>query len=165
VSATLGASVSSNRAASQYQRTYADAAGNQHYTFAALDQRTLSLTADLGYTVTPALSLQWHVQPFVSRGSFSDVRELGMPGATEYSRRYTPYADTSVTNHPGGIDANVVLRWEYRPGSALFLVWTQGRSAFQPVGNPDGVGEGLRDLFDLRPDNTLLVKFSYWFTR
>jgi hypothetical protein len=58
----------------------------------------------------------------------------------------------------------MVVRWEYRPGSALFLVWSQGRDqddrhlgTFAPV-------RDYRDLFAARPDNTLLLKASYWFS-
>ena len=59
-------------------------------------------------------------------------------------------------------NSNFVVRWEYRPGSTLFVVWTQGRNGYQPVPGPNGVGGDLHDLFALRPDNTFLVKLSYW---
>ena len=120
--------------------------------------------------MTPALSIQWYLQPFVSRGTYADIRELTDAGAASYDARYRPYADTSVTNNPGGVDSkqfnsNVVVRWEYRPGSTMFVVWTQGRNDFQPVAGPTGLNGDFRNLFDLRADNTFLVKFSYWFNR
>lgn len=163
--ATLSASWSANVDNEQYYGT--DTTGGLHYQFAHLDQQTLSFTADLGYTVTPELSVQWYLQPFVSRGTFSDVRTLADPGAAAYDARYRP--DTMVTN-PGGIDSkqfnsNFVVRWEYRPGSTLFLVWTQGRGDFQPVAGPDGLGGDLRGVWDLHANNTFLLKVSYWFNR
>ena len=139
-----------------------------HYTFAHLDQRTLSLTASLGYTVTTNLSVQWYLQPFVSRGSYSNVRELANPAAASYAARYQPYtADTSVSNNPGGFDSkqfnsNLVVRWEYRPGSTLFVVWTQSRNGNDGIPGPDGLAGDYRGLFTLHSDNTFLVKFSYW---
>ena len=147
-----------------------DETGAAHYTFAHLDQQTVSLTADLAYTITPALSVQWHLQPFISRGTYSNLRELNLPGAADYDARYRPYADTAVANNLGGLDAkqfssNLVVRWEYRPGSTLFVVWTQGRNDFQTAVGPGGVGNDLRNIFDLRPDNTFLVKVSYWLSR
>jgi hypothetical protein len=170
LTASVGADVNTNVSDNQWYGAYHAVSGTTLYTFAHLDQKTLSLTADLGYTFTPALSVQWHLQPFVSRGSFSNLRVLANPGAPSYDARYQPYADSAVTNHLGGVDAkqfnsNFVLRWEYRPGSALFVVWTQGRNDFQPLAGPDGIRGDLRDLFRLRADNTFLVKFSYWLTR
>lgn len=59
-------------------------------------------------------------------------------------------------------NSNAVLRWEYRAGSTLFLVWQQGRSDARDPGSVD-YGRDLRSLFNSRPDNTLLLKASYWF--
>ncbi|MGH7533304.1 MAG: DUF5916 domain-containing protein [Gemmatimonadales bacterium] len=170
-SATLGAGYTVNTSDNQYFGTFTDTATHtDHYTFAHLDQKTISLTANLAYTVTPNLSVQWYLQPFVSNGSYSNVRTIGDPGAADYDARYVPFSDTSVANHPGGVDSkqfnsNFVVRCEYRPGSTLFVVWTQGRQDFQPVAGPNGVGGDLGRLWDLHADNTFLVKASYWFDR
>jgi len=55
-----------------------------------------------------------------------------------------------------------VLRWEYRPGSTLFVVWTQGRQDFAGAEGPGSMRDNFRHIFDLHPDNTFLVKASYW---
>src|SRR3989449_10984457 len=80
------------------------------------------------YIVTRDLPVQIYAQPFVSKGTYSSVRELATPRAAAYDDRYQPYA----VGTPGGFNfkqfrSNLVLRWEYRPGSTLFLVWNQGR--------------------------------------
>jgi hypothetical protein len=170
ITAAFGVNYTNNVADNQWYGAYTTAGGAQHYTFAHLDQQTLSLSADLGYTFTPDLSVQWHLQPFISRGTYSNLRELANPAADNYDARYKAYADTSVANNLGGLDAkqfnsNLVVRYEYRPGSTLFFVWTQGRSGFDPVAGPNGVRGDLRDLFNLRADNTFLVKVSYWLSR
>ncbi|HEY3933426.1 MAG TPA: DUF5916 domain-containing protein [Gemmatimonadales bacterium] len=170
LSASLGASISTATTDNQWYGNFTDTVGTTHYTFAHLDQKTVSLTANVSYAVTTALSIQWYIAPFVSRGSYTDVRELANPAAPVYDDRYRPYGDTAVANNPGGVDSrqfnsNLVVRWEYRPGSTLFLVWTQGRNAFDPVANPQGISGDFRNLFDLRPDNTFLVKVSYWLNR
>ena len=170
LTAVFGANYSHNVQDNQWYGGYSTTDGVRHYTFAHLDQQTLSLSADLGYTFTPTLSLQWHLQPFVSRGTFSNLRELANPAADQYDARYKSYTDSAVANHLGGIDAkqfnsNLVMRWEYRPGSTLFLVWTQGRSGFDPVAGANGLRGDFRDLFNLRADNTLLVKVSYWLSK
>ena len=72
-----------------------------------------------------------------------------------------------MRNNPGGLDfkqfnSNLVVRWEYRPGSTIFVVWTQGRGDYQSLAGPDGLRGDFSNLFQLHPNNTFLVKASYW---
>ena len=145
----------------QPRPTVADSAGT-HYVFARLDQNEASVTGRIDYTVSPVLTVQLYAQPFVSKGTYSHVRELADPKATAFGDRYKPYAAV-----PGGFNrkqfnSTAVLRWEYRPGSTLFVVWTQGRQDGAGSQGSRSVGGDFRDLFDLHPDNTFLVKASYW---
>ena len=97
---------------------------------------------------------------------YTAPRELSAaPRARRYEDRYTPY--TPPPDTPLGFDAlqlrsNSVLRWEFRPGSALFLVWSHGRDGYDPRfrGRP-WRGE-YDDLFALHPANTFLMKVAYW---
>ena len=135
-----------------------------HYTFARLDQKTLSLTTRLNYTATPTLSLQFYGSPFVSKGSYSNWQELDDPRAEDYDDRFKPFTGQG---DPGGFNfkqfrSNTVLRWEYRPGSTLFLVWAQGRET-DGAANDFSFGRDLKNVFDTHPNNTFLVKVSYWF--
>ena len=135
-----------------------------HYTFARLAQRTIGITARANWTATPTLSLQIYAQPFVTSGAFADWRELVAPRAREYDARYGAYGNGAV---PAGFNfrqfnSNAVLRWEYRPGSTLFFVWQQGRTSNDTNGEFRMVRD-YRDLFRAHPDNTLLIKASYWF--
>ena len=167
---SLSASYERNRNDTQYFGTFTDSSGTPHFTFAHLEQKTLSLTWRLGYTFTPNTSLQVYASPFVSKGTYSDVREVGQARAASYPARYQPYADPDVAGDPGGFNvqefrSNVVFRWEYRPGSTLFLVWSQGREGSAAAeGNKSFAGD-LGDLFDQRANHTFLVKLSYWFAR
>jgi len=142
-----------------------------HYLFAHLEQKQLGVTLRFTYPFNASTSLQVYAQPFVSKGTYSNVRELSAtPRAADFASRYQTYGDTAVTNHPGGFNykqfrSNVVFRWEYRPGSTLFVVWSQGRQRSSDVEGARGFGGDLRDLFDLRPDNGFLVKLSYWINR
>ncbi|OLC04452.1 MAG: hypothetical protein AUH45_03055 [Gemmatimonadetes bacterium 13_1_40CM_69_22] len=142
-----------------------------HYLFAHLEQKQFAVTLRFTYPFTATTSLQVYAQPFVSKGTYSNVRELSAtPRATDFASRYRAYADTAVTNHPGGFNfkqfrSNVVFRWEYRPGSTLFVVWSQGRQGSEAVEGTRGFGGDVGDLFTLRPDNSFLVKLSYWINR
>ncbi len=166
---SLSTSYEYNRNDTQYFDTFTDGTGTQHYTFAHLDQKTLSLTWRLGYTFTPATSLQVYASPFISKGTYTDVREVAEPRANAYSDRYRPYTDQSVADNPGGFNfqqfrSNVVFRWEYRPGSTLFLVWSQGRQGSSPVEGNASFRRDLGDLLGRRANDTFLVKVSYWLT-
>ena len=167
---SLSATYERNRNDTQYFGTFSDSSGSPHFTFAHLEQKTLSLTWRLGYTFTPSTSLQVYASPFVSKGTYTDVREVGDTEAATYAARYQPYADPAVSGDPGGFNvqefrSNVVFRWEYRPGSTLFLVWSQGREGSSPVEGGKSFGGDLGDLFRERANHTFLVKISYWFAR
>jgi hypothetical protein len=135
-----------------------------HYLFAHLDQELLSFTSRLNYTATTALSLQLYAEPFLTTGRYFRLRELASPRASRYADRYRPYSmpiDDASFNVKE-LHASAVVRWEYRPGSTVFVVWTQGRE--QDDRNP-GTFKPARDfgdLFGARPDNTFLIKASYW---
>ena len=167
---SLSATYERNRNDTQYFGTFSDSSGSPHFTFAHLEQKTLSLTWRLGYTFTPSTSLQVYASPFVSKGTYTDVREVGDTEAATYAARYQPYADPAVSGDPGGFNvqefrSNVVFRWEYRPGSTLFLVWSQGREGSSRVEGGKSFGGDLGDLFRERANHTFLVKISYWFAR
>ncbi len=132
--------------------------------------KQLSLTWRLGYTFTPTTSLQIYASPFVSKGTYSNVREIGQPRADAYEARYQPYADPVVAGDPTGFNvqqfrSNVVFRWEYRPGSTLFLVWSQGRESSADLEGAKSFRGDLGDLFRRRANDTFLVKVSYWLAR
>jgi hypothetical protein len=119
------------------------------------------------YTASPTLTLQLYAEPFVSKGTYSNVRELSStPRAESHDARFVPY-DTTGTGAIAGFNfkqfrSNLVVRWEYRPGSTVYLVWTQGRNAFATAAGTNTFGGDVSDLFRLHPDNTFLIKASYW---
>ena len=148
-----------------------DTSNITHYLFGHLEQKQLALTMRVTYPFSANMSLQVYGQPFVSKGTFSNVRELSAnPRAVDYDGRYQAYSDTAYTNNIGGFNfkqfrSNVVFRWEYRPGSTLFVVWSQGRQGSTGLEGTRSFSGDLNDLFNLRPDNSFLVKLSYWINR
>ncbi|MBK5189275.1 MAG: hypothetical protein JJD97_13605, partial [Gemmatimonadaceae bacterium] len=148
----------------------ADGGADTAYTFGHLEQNTVSLTARVDYTLTPTLSLQVYAQPFASSGRYANWRELRDPRNAVYDLRYKPYGTqegVSAYNFDvANFNSNVVLRWEYRAGSSLYAVWSQGRS-YENDGSAFGsfnVHGSARDLYGIHPDNTFLIKASYWFS-
>ena len=164
---SVGGSIERNKDDRQWYENIVDGDGVTHYTFAYLDQKTLSVTGRMDYTMSPNLTFQLYVQPFVTKGDYSNLRELDRPRASDYEARYKPY--TAISN-PGGFNvkqfrSNAVLRWEYRPGSAVYVVWQQGRESFEPELGARSFRGDLNELFRAHPDNTFLIKMSYWFDR
>jgi hypothetical protein len=142
-------------------------AGVTSYTFARLYQSTSSVTMRINYTITPMLSFESYLQPFVSVGEYTDWRALSNGRAQNEGERFRPY---TARGNPDGfrfaqLRTNNVLRWEYKPGSVLFFVWTQGRDAFTDAPTQFGVQPGWNDLFVQQPQNVFLLKASYWFGR
>ena len=150
----------------QWLGNFTDAAGTTHYAFARLEQQTRSAGVRVSYALSPTLSFQLYAAPFVSRGKYLDVRELSAtPRAARYADRYAPYVAPDGTAM--GFDvlqlrSNNVLRWEFRPGSTLFAVWTHGRDGYDPRFRDRAWGTAYNDLFALHPANTFLVKLAYW---
>jgi hypothetical protein len=148
----------------------ADGGADTAYTFGHIDQNTVSLTARVDYTVSPRLSLQVYAQPFASSGRYANWRQLTDPRNENYDLRFKPYGTPEGASEynfdVAEFNSNVVLRWEYRAGSAIYAVWTQGRS-FENDGSAFGnfnVHGSARDLYAIHPDNTFLIKASYWFS-
>jgi hypothetical protein len=158
---TGGFSVSRNLTDSQWVENVASAAGTD-YVFGRLNQTTVRLSGRVNYTITPNLTLQLYAQPFVSAAAYTDFRALADGRAERYADRYAPFA------YGGDPDFNFrsfrttnVLRWEYRPGSTLFVVWQQGRDDVAPLGS-FRFGRDFGGTFDTPSTNVFLVKISRW---
>jgi hypothetical protein len=167
--ANLGTNISKGDYATQWFGNFTDSAGVTHYSFAHLDQRTLSMNVRLNYTATPDLTFEFYGEPFVSSGTYSNFREVSAtPGAASYDHRFTPFtppADADTGFNFSQLRTNAVLRWEYRPGSTLFLVWAHGRQRSLDQNLQQSWQNDYRDLFDRHPDNTFLIKVAYWLNR
>jgi hypothetical protein len=159
------------------------------YLFAELDQKTLSFTFRLNFTLNPELSLEYYGQPFVSAGRYKNFKRITDTDANRFEDRYHVFSTSEISyslpdntynideNNDATTDysfsnpdfnfrqfrSNLVIRWEYLPGSTLFLVWSQGRTSTAPDGS-FSYGNDMKDLFRVVPHNVFLLKFSYWFS-
>jgi hypothetical protein len=165
----LGVNLTRDHNHTQWYDNITDDAGVTHYAFAHLDQRTVSFSARINYTATKDLTFEFYGQPFVTKGTYSNIREVSpTPGAHRYDdrfQRYTLDPDEPTAFHFAQLRTNAVLRWEYSPGSTLFLVWAHGRQAFENEYNDRSWRRDYRELFELHPDNTFLIKVAYWLNR
>jgi hypothetical protein len=167
--ANVGVNASRSQNNTQWYDNFVDAGGATHYTFAHLSQRTVSMNTRLNYTATPNLTFEFYGEPFVTTGTYSDIREVSAtPDAAEYDDRFQPYtppAGSKTMFKYTQLRTNAVVRWEYRPGSTMFLVWAHGREDDSNRRVDRSWARDYRDLFALHPDNTFLIKVAYWLSR
>jgi len=128
------------------------------YVFAKLDQEEVSATFRMDWGLTPKLSIQCYIQPFISVGDYSDFKELAR--ARSYDFIPYDYTESDPNFNFKSFKGSFVLRWEYFPGSLLHLVWTQDRTNYDRPGVFDP-GKDLKSLFNEDATDIFFVKLSY----
>jgi hypothetical protein len=170
----------------QYVET-ADHGDDVAYVYGSLDQKTFDVSFRLDYSVTPDLTIQYYGAPFVSAGQYGSFRRITSPRADSYENRFRRIAEGEIQydeenesylvdeNGDGVIDyefgnpdfnvrdfnSNLVVRWQYSPGSSIFVVWSQSRFGFSPDGSFN-VRDDMNALFDVHPHNVFLIKVNRW---
>ena len=166
-----------------------DVDNKDKYIFASIDRKTISTSFRLNLNLSPNLTFQYWGQPFVATGKYYDHKFILDPMADNYRNRFLTYSNDQIHLENGEyhVDedlngtndysfgkrdfnvqeflSNLVVRWEYNPGSSVYLVWSQTRSYSNDTGNLDLMND-LGDLFDRDnnvPHNVFLIKFSYRF--
>ncbi len=154
---------------------------DKRYVFAFIDRSTASMEFRLGLTLKPDVNLDVYAEPFAASGHYYDYGELLAPGSRE--RITYGAAGTSLVVQPDGsqlatIDgatislrnrdfntlsfrSNVVLRWEWRAGSTLYVVWQQDRSGSAVLGSRVGIDDAFRSI-TAPGSNIFLIKTSFW---
>jgi Domain of unknown function (DUF5916)/Carbohydrate family 9 binding domain-like len=163
---------------------------SERYIFASIDRKTYNASLRVNLNLSPNLTLQYWGQPFVASGRYYNYKYITNPIAGRYGDRFHTYtpdqikpgsdnnylvyenSDTNETYRFDRMDfnyqfflSNLVIRWEYSPGSSLYLVWSQARSGYNDTGTMDYLNN-LGDLFNRKinvPYNVFLIKFSYRF--
>jgi hypothetical protein len=160
----------------------------RRYVFAHLEQRSVSMNTRLNVTFTPDLTLDVFAQPFITTGRYTRFKEFAAPRTADKvvygedlgtitavddadGRSYTvdpdaagpaaPFTFSDPTFNFRSLRGNAVLRWEFIPGSTLYLVWTQDRNDTESVGDLR-FGRDVDALFQAKPRNIFLLKVNYW---
>ena len=183
---SLRPSISTNDRLIQYVST-ADYNNDPRYIVSSLDQNTFSMTVRMNYNITPNLTIQYYGQPFITRVRYFDFKRITNSTARNFHDRFLPLdqelqfdinSDTyfvdedldGTSDYSFGLPdfsfiqfrSNLVARWEYVPGSELFLVWNQGTTS---SGDPsDELLPSLREnVFENKATNIFLIKWTYRF--
>ena len=136
------------------------------YQFGTQTAASLGATVRAAYTFTPELSLQLYTQLFLARVHYDPLFTVTQPagGLVRISdlQPYAPDPPPNPDSQRATFNVNLVLRWEYRLGSTLFVVYTRSQDPLIP--SPNGASFELRPLYQGRAaDNVLMVKLAYWF--
>jgi hypothetical protein len=152
------------------------------YVFAFIDRSTISTEFRMGLTIKPDINLDVYAEPFAASGRYYDFGELLAPRTLERITYGAAPGTTLETLETGtrrvtvdgasfnlssrdfntlSFRSNVVLRWEWRPGSTLYVVWQQDRSGSEVLGDYVSVGDMFRSL-RARGSNFFAVKTSFW---
>jgi hypothetical protein len=181
----LTADYMNNRDNLQYITTSYDVPGNR-YILGTINQKTLGLTFRVDLNLTPEFSIQYYGSPFISRGSYSQLKYVTDPRAKNYNDRFVVYQDPLLSdgtyqlfdyaNGPKldySIDnpdfnfhefrSNLVAKWEYRLGSFIYLVWSSSRSGSTNDSHAS-LTNSYKQLRSIFPNNIFLIKLNYWFS-
>jgi hypothetical protein len=181
---TLTPSFTNNNDELQYV-TQQDYNKKTDYVFARIHQKTLSASLRVNYNITPDLSIQYWGQPFLSSGKYTEFKKITNGRARNYTDRFRNFSANELAynasaeqymvsdlsgNNLYSFDqpdfnvkaflSNMVVRWEYKPGSTIFLVWSQNRNESVANGNFN-LADDMRDLFNNKPYNVFLLKASF----
>jgi Domain of unknown function (DUF5916)/Carbohydrate family 9 binding domain-like len=157
------------------------------YLYGAIDQETFNLSFRIDYAITPDLTVQYYGSPFISAASYDEFKRITAPRSADLENRYSLIGDQLDYNAQDGtynvdedndgsadygfsspdfnfkdFNSNLVMRWEYSPGSSIYLVWSQARSGYVGDASFD-LNDDLHRLFDVHPHNVFLIKINRWF--
>lgn len=189
VNISFGPEYNINRNGSQFVRSTADplatATYGRRYVFGELEQRTLSANLRLNWIFSPRLSFELFAQPLVSSGRYGTIKELAAPNTLDFldygTNGSTIDRDAGIADPDGdgpapafsigqpdftfaSLRGNAVLRWEFAPGSTMYLVWTQDR-AYSEANGDFRPRTSFDRLLDGDGRNVLMLKMSYWMGR
>ena len=162
--------------------------GAPRYINASIDQNTFNLSFRLEYSINPELSIQYYARPYLSSVKYFDYKFITDPLANKFEDRFEKYSDSQLTfdsdNNEYNVDENLdatpdysfskldnnyldfqstmIARWEYRPGSTLFFVWTMGKNDSYSLPSTS-IGSDVDHLFGSHPHSIYLIKLSYRF--
>jgi hypothetical protein len=171
----------------QYIRSVEDPTANatfgSRYVFGTLERTQLSMTTRVGVVLTPRLSLQIFMQPLLASGDYSEFKELAAPRTFDFNRYANPQFDASTRTYtvdPGtgapsfsfndpdfnlkSARLNAVFRWELKPGSTFYAVWTRQQVDHRYPGD-FALGRDAAAMFSAPGDDIFLVKLAYWMGR
>ena len=187
LSVSLGPTYMKNKNKIDYVENI-DYLDSQRYVRGDIDQTQTSMTVRINYNLTPDFTIQYYAMPFISAAKYGDFKYINDSKADNINERYIQYTEDQITfdsdnnlyeideDTDGTVDysfenpnfnrfdfnSNLVLRWEYLPGSTLYLVWSENRYDSRTEGNFSFLND-VKELFKIYPYDIFLIKLSFRF--
>jgi hypothetical protein len=181
----LGPSIYHRNEPMQYVDQVSDDAvmDQTHFVFGRLHETDVSMTLRANWTFSPHLALQVYAQPYVASGYYTELKEIDNPGAARYRDRFHLLTGDELQLNDGTyhvtrggasysfdqpdfnfrqLRSTVVMRWEYRPGSTVFAIWSHGQTSDAFTDGRFSFGHDVSDLAAARSENIVMVKANYW---
>jgi hypothetical protein len=180
----VGPSIYKRNDPMQYIDQEPDMTGVTHFIFGRIHETDLSMTLRVNWTFSPHLTLQAYAQPYIASGNYNELKDVDNPGARAYADRFHvldrneamladgTYHVLRATGAAFSFDqpdfnfrqlrSTVVLRWEYRPGSTVFAIWSHGQTSDDLDDGRFRFGRDVTDLATAASDNIVMVKATYW---
>ncbi len=162
--------------------------GSTRYVNASINRKTYELSLRIEYSFNPELTIQYYARPYLSSVMYFDYKYITNAMASNFSNRFVQYTDQQYKynsdNEEYDVDENgdhvtdysfpkrdqnyldfqstMIARWEYRPGSTLFFVWTMGKQDYYQSPSTS-ISNDVDNLFGSHPHSIFLLKFSYRF--
>ncbi|NQV16773.1 carbohydrate binding family 9 domain-containing protein [bacterium] len=183
---SFGPNMDWNTDKTQYITSIEDSANTgmygKRYVFGQLEQTTAGAEIRLDYPISPRFTVQGYFQPYFAVGSYSDFKEYKQPESNDflvYGEEGSTIDEDFIVDPTGGTDEDafelwdpdfnykalvgtLVLRWEFSPGSTMYLVWTHNGTNFENPGHFD-LSRDLNNLLKSDADDVFALKLSYWF--
>jgi hypothetical protein len=138
-----------------------DGDGAVDHVYGTLTRDVVDITLRSTYAFSRDLTIQAYLQPFVAVGDYANIRRLARP----LSYDFEPVAiDDNPDFNRKSLRGNVVMRWEFRPGSTLFFVWDLSQTDLSRPGD-FSPWRDLRTAFAADANHVFMVKASYWVNR
>lgn len=184
---TLSPNFNSRRNDLQYvDNSYDSASQSIKYVLGTVNQKTFRMSIRINYNITPNLTLEFWGQPFIAEGKYSQFKTVEESNSENYDARFRSIEGEYSYDEDDGLysvnssqdsspdyqfidrnfssvsfQSNMVMRWEYIPGSTLFLVWANSGSA--DVGEYGEFGDLGKNLLDIEGNNAFVIKYTYRF--
>ena len=159
---------------------------DDRYIVSKINSEMLSADFRINLNITPDLTIQYWGQPYLFSGNYSEFKKVTNSMSDNYNDRFYTFTENEISynendliysideNQDGNVDysfddpnfnffefrSNLVLRWEYIPGSTVYVVWSQGRTGDNSYGEFN-FKDDMNDLYSIVPHNVFLIKFSY----
>ncbi len=178
---SMSASFTGSKNNQQYIETITNS-NSKDYLVGLIDRKIVNMVFRSDIYITPELSFRYYGSPYYSIGKYSEFKKVDDAGSFEIKNRFEKLAviyseenDSYSYNINGNeitfqnpdfsflqFRSSFVFRWEYKLGSTLYFIWSNGKTIWQD--SDYAIASMAHDLFKKPGENVFMIKLNYWFS-